>query len=129
MATTMNELKCLHDELDLANAAASELHVAHEVSGHVLLDTPLDFRDLVQQIRRGTSWVNKRLMLPQKLVSELTASRDAARFYQSDSLPGFTETRIVIFHALERSSERTSRTFRTKAKIDAKERAVRIGRG
>ena len=60
-------------------------------------------------------------MLPQEFVSQLATAGDSARLNQSQALPRFAKTSVVIFHALERPSEWPGRTFRTKAQINAKE--------
>src|SRR4029453_12369413 len=128
MLRAVDKLKCLHDEFDLANAAPSQLDVALEIVGsdHVALDASLDVGDLIEQIGRRTFGINKRLMLPQEFISQLATAGDSACFNQSQALPGFAETGIVIFHALERPGEWPGRTFRTKAQINAKEGAFRM---
>src|SRR6266511_4015013 len=125
MLRAVDKLECLHDEFDLANAAASKLHVALQLVGsnHVALDASLDVGDLIEQIGRGAFRINKRLMLPQEFVSQLATAGDSARLNQSQALPGFAETGVIIFHALERPGEWPGRTFRTKAQINAKQGA------
>src|SRR6266567_2484807 len=82
LTRSMNKLKRLHDEFDFPNAAAPKFYVAFQLvrSHHGAFDAPLDTGDLIQQIGRHAPGVNKRLMLPQKLVSQLTATADSARF-------------------------------------------------
>ncbi len=60
----MDKLQRLHDELDVANAAAPKFYVALQLfrPNHVALDAVLDFRNLIEQIGRCTLWVNERLM-------------------------------------------------------------------
>src|SRR5262245_57778379 len=60
----MDQLECLDDELDLANAAASKFYIALQLfrPNHVTLDAVLDVRNLLEQIRRSTPWIDERLM-------------------------------------------------------------------
>ena len=122
MLRSVDELQRLHDEFDFANAADTELDVALEFvrSNYIALDAALDVGDLLEQIGRCALRINERLMLPQEFVRQFAAARDSARLDQREALPCFTETGIIIFHALERSRERTRRPFGTKAQIDAK---------
>ena len=108
-------------------AESAELDVATEVflSDDIALDAPLDAGDLVEQIRRRTTGINERLMLPQKFVSQLTATGYSACLDECKPFPCFAEPGVIIFHALERSRERPGRTFRTKAKIDPKPSGLR----
>src|SRR5690349_20982437 len=126
MATAVNELQCLDDKLDLANAAAPELHISLEISGKVVLDPALDARNFVEQIRRRTARIDQRLVLPQTCICELAATGDAARLYQRHPLPGFAGICLIILHALERARERARRTSGTKTKVDSEKSAFRI---
>src|SRR4051812_2190182 len=65
-------------------------------------------------------------MLPQEIINQLRAAADATGLDQSKAFPGFTETTVIIFHAPERSSEWSGGALRTQAKIDPKERPVRM---
>src|ERR1051326_7850738 len=127
----MNELQRLDHELDFANAAAAEFHIAlkraqaHDVS----LDSPFDVRNFVEQVRRRTARINKRLMLPKEFVGQFAIPRDAARLDQRHALPGFAKAGIIIFHAFERAREWTGAAFGTQAKIDTEKRAFRIAHG
>ena len=60
----MDQLERLHDELDVANAAAPKFYVALQLfrPNHVALDAVLDVRNLIEQIWRCTLWVDERLM-------------------------------------------------------------------
>ena len=53
----MDKLQRLHDELDVANAAAPKFYVALQLfrPNHVALDAVLDVRNLLEQIRRCDS--------------------------------------------------------------------------
>src|SRR5438874_3975230 len=119
----VDELKRLHDKLDLANATSAKFDVALKIvrADYVALNASLDPSNLVEQIRRWTLRVNERLMLTQKFVSQLATPADPARLDQRKALPSFAEAGVIIFHTLEGSGERSSRTLRAKAKIDAKE--------
>src|SRR6266487_3173550 len=124
MTRPMDQLQRLHDKFDVANAAASEFYVALEVfcSNNVALDAAFDACNLIQQIVRRALGINERLMLPQEFVSQLTAASDAACLNQCKPFPSFTEPSVIIFHALERPSQRTCRAFRPQAQIDPKKR-------
>ena len=82
MARPVDELKCLHHELDFANATAAEFDVAFKLvwSDHVALDASLDVGNLIEQIGGRALWINKRLMLPQEFISQLPTAADSARF-------------------------------------------------
>ncbi len=82
MVRPVDELKCLHHELDFANAAAAELDVAFKLvwSDHIALDASLDVGNLIEQIGGRALWINKRLMLPQEFISQLPTAADSARF-------------------------------------------------
>ena len=60
----MDKLQRLHDELDVANAAAPKFYVAIQLfrPNQIALDAVLDVRNLLEQIRRWTPWVDERLM-------------------------------------------------------------------
>ena len=60
----MNELQRLHDELDVANAAAPKFYIAPQLlrPNHVTLDAVLNIANLLEQIWRYTLRVDKRLM-------------------------------------------------------------------
>src|SRR5579864_280317 len=126
MAPAMDELQRLDDEFNFTNAATAKFDISFQILGRIVLDPALDRGNFVEQIRGGTAWINKWLMLPQEFVSELTTAGDAAGFDQRDSFPGFTESGVVIFHALQRAREWTRRALRAKPKIDAKERAFSV---
>src|SRR5690242_12267826 len=66
MARSMNKLQRLHNEFDIANAPASEFHIALEVfcANDVPLDPVLDAGDLLQQIWCRALRIHERLMLP-----------------------------------------------------------------
>ena len=108
MTRSVNQLKCLHDEFDLANATPSKFHIARQLfrSNNVALDAVLNTCNLSQQTGCGALRVNERLMLPQEFVCQLATARDAARLNQRKPFPGLTEPRVIIFHALERARQR-----------------------
>ena len=93
MPRSVDKLQGLHDELDLANTAAPQFHVAFELvrADYVALDAPLDAGNFIQQIGRCAPGINKRLMLPQEFVSQLAAAADSARLDQRKTFPGFAE--------------------------------------
>src|SRR5437868_10618263 len=124
MTRSMDQLQRLHDEFDVANAAASEFYVALQLFGsdNVALDAVLDICNLIQQIVRRALGIDERLMLPEEFVSQLAAARDPARLYQCKPFPGFAESGIIIFHALKRTSQWACRAFRAQAQIDPKKR-------
>ena len=64
MTRSVDNLQRLHDEFDIANAAASQFHVTVQFSGahDIAFDAMLDFCDLLQQIRCGVLWIDKGLM-------------------------------------------------------------------
>src|SRR4029077_16183731 len=109
----MDKLQRLHDELDVANAAASKFYVALQLfrPNYVALDAVLDVRNLLEQIRRCTFRVDEWLMQPQEIVSQLAAAGDSARLDERNPLPRFAEPRVIVFHALERPSQRACRAF------------------
>ena len=86
----------------------------------------LDACNLIEQIGRRAFRVNKRLMLPQEFVSELTAAGDSAYFDQRKPFPSFPKPAVIIFHALERTSQGACRAFRAQAQIDSKQRTGRM---
>src|SRR5215467_15215276 len=108
MTRSVDKLQRLHDKLDLPNPAASQFYVALQFvcADDVALDAPFDVGDFIQQISRHTPWVNKRLMLPQEFVSQLTATADSARLDQRKTFPGLAKSGIIIFHAVERAGQR-----------------------
>ena len=64
MTRSVNKLQRLHDEFDVANAAASKFYVPLQFlrPDNVAFDAMLDFRNLVQQIRCGGPRIDERLM-------------------------------------------------------------------
>src|SRR5205809_6832791 len=101
MTRSMDQLQRLHNEFDVANAAAPEFYVALELfcPNDVALNAMLDARNLIQQIGTGALWVNERLMLLQEYVTDLTASGDSARSGERKQFPRFAEPSVTIFHA------------------------------
>src|SRR5438067_10692592 len=131
VSRAMQELKRLHYELDLANPARAQFHVAPDifVADDIALDPPFDTADFFQDIAGGTPWKNERLMLPEKFVGQLAAAGDAARLGQRQPLPCFAKPGIIIFHAVDRAGERSRRSLRAEPQIDPKKRARRIVSG
>src|SRR4029077_7214476 len=127
----VDELERLDNKFDFANATCAELDVPFQVllSNHVAFDPAFDAGDFVQQIGRRTSWVNEGLELTKKFVAELTAAAHRARFDQGQALPCLAKARVVIFHADQRTGERTGGSFRPETKIDPIERAFTINAG
>ena len=119
----MHQLQRLHDEFDVANAAAPKFYIALQLfrSNKVAFDTVLDACNLIQQIGRRAFRINKRLVLSQKFVSQLAAAGDFPCLDQREPFPRFAKSAVIIFHAFERTSQRTCRAFRAQAQIDAKE--------
>src|SRR5438552_18795208 len=91
-----------------------------------MLNSCFDICDFFERVPCWAARINERLMLAQKFVSQLAIAGDSPRFDQRNSLPGFAETRVIIFHAFERAGEWTSRAFRAQAKIDPEKRALRV---
>jgi len=54
----------LHDKFDVTNAAAAKFYIAIEFfrPNDVAFDAVLDVRNLLEQIRRWTFWVDEWLM-------------------------------------------------------------------
>src|SRR5205823_12573920 len=102
MTRSMDQLQRLHNEFDVANAAAPEFYVALELfcPNDVALNAMLDARNLIQQIGAGALGVNERLMLPQEYVSDLTATGDSACVDARKPLPRSAEPSGLICHAL-----------------------------
>src|SRR5260370_25244594 len=102
MTRAVDELKRLHDKLDLANATSAKLDVALKLvrADYVLLHASLDPGNLVEQIRPWTLRVNERLMLTQKFVSQLATADAPARLDQHTAVPGFAELRVIISQSL-----------------------------
>ena len=107
MVRPVDELKRLHHEFDLANAAGAKFDVAFKLvrSDDIALDASFDVGDLVEQIGCRAPRINERLMLSEEFVSQFPTAADSARLDQGEALPSFAETGIIIFHALERSRE------------------------
>ena len=82
------------------------------------LTTNYDRGNFLEQVRRGALWINEGLMLAEKFVGELATAANPSCFYERKPFPGFAETSIVIFHALERAGEWSSSPFRPKAEVD-----------
>src|ERR1700736_3345899 len=124
MARAVNELKRLHDKFDLANATRAQLDVAAEIllSHDIALDASLDAGDLVEQIGRGTTRINERLMLPQEFVRKLAAAADSAGLDQCQPLPRFAKAAVVMLHTFQRASQRAGGAFGPEAKVDTKKR-------
>src|SRR5436309_1699536 len=126
--SAVDELERLDDEFNFPDSAGPQFHV--QILGRdFALDAPFKGRDFIEQLGRGTSRKNEWLMMGQKLVSEFFAPAYAAGFDQGEPLPCFTKTSVVIVHALKRARERTSRSFRPQAEIDAKQCPGRIAGG
>src|SRR2546423_2042507 len=125
MTRSVDNLQRLHDEFDIANAAASQFYIAFQFSraNDVAFDAMLDFCNLLQQVRCGVLWIDKGLMQPQEIVRQLAAAGDSASFDEGDALPGFAKSSIVIFHAFERASQRSSRAFGSQTQVNSEERA------
>src|SRR5262249_14368683 len=119
----MQELGRRDDKLNLANPADPELDVtfalleAHDVA----LDSFLDRRDFVEQVRGWTFRKNERLQLAQEIVGQFAIAADPACLDEGQALPHFAKTGVVIFHALELADERTGATLRAQAQIHAEE--------
>src|SRR5215510_2757577 len=130
MTRSVDKLQCLYDEFDLANTAASKFHVPFKLlrTDYIALDSLLDVGDFIKQIRRRAFGVNKRLMLPQEFVSQFPAAADSTGLDQRKTFPSFAKASIIIFDALERASQRSSRAFRSQTQIDTKKRASRMPR-
>src|SRR5262252_6809484 len=128
MTRSVDELERLHNEFDLANAAAPKFHVALELvrPDNVALDALLDTGDFIQQIGRDAFRVNERLVLPQEFIGQFAAAADSARLDQRQAFPGFAKPGIIIFHALKGPSQWPRRTFRSKTQVDAEKRASRM---
>ena len=124
----MQKLQRLHHELDLANPARAQFHVAPDifVADDVALDPPFDAPDFLQDIPGRALGKNERLMLPEKFVGQLAAAGDAARFDQRQPFPGLAKPGVIIFHAVDRAGERSRRSLRAQPQIDPKKRARRI---
>src|SRR5262249_19775361 len=122
MPGSIDELQCLHNEFDFANAADAKLDVAVKLllSHYIAFDAALNVSDLLEQIGRRTLRINKRLMLPQEFICQLAAAGDASPLDEREALPCFAETGIIIFHALERPRQRACRPFRAQPQIDSK---------
>src|SRR3954471_24381077 len=127
----MQHLKRLDDKLDFPNSASTEFDVPIQMlaSDDVALDAPLDRGNLVEQLGTRAPRIDERLMLAQKIVSQLCASRDPPRLGERESLPRFAESGVVIFHAREGARYRSRAAFGSETQIHAKERAGRIAAG
>ncbi len=95
----VQKLQGLHDKFDLANSAGAELHIPIKifVTNNVALDAAFDRGNFVKQLRRRILRVNERLMFAQKIVGQFFATRDSPRLDQSEALPRFAKTGVVIF--------------------------------
>src|SRR6266478_3496622 len=129
MTGCMDQLQCLHDEFDVANAAPAKFDVTLQVfrSNEIALDALLDVSNFVQQFGSRAFRINKWLMLSQEFVGQFAAASDAACLNKCQPFPSFTEPSVIIFHALERPSQRTCRAFRPQAQIDPKKRTRWMG--
>src|SRR5437016_5324985 len=98
VTSAVNELKCLHDEFDLANPAAPELYVPLQfIRTHdVALDPLFDLSEPIEQVRCRAFWINEWLVLPQEFVSQLAAAAESASLDQRQTLPSLAESGIVI---------------------------------
>ena len=128
MPRAMQKLQRLHHELDLANPARAQFHVAPDifVADDVALDPPFDAPDFLQDIPGRAPRKNERLMLPEKFVGQLAAAGDAARFDQRQPFPGLAKPGVIILHAVDRPRERSRRSLRAQPQINPKKRARRI---
>src|SRR5436190_13604881 len=131
MPCSMQELECLNDKFDFTNPACAQLDVLPDVfiANDVPLDPSFDRGNLLKQIRRRTLRINERLMLAEKFVGELATAANPSCFDERKPFPGFAETSIVIFHALERAGERSGSPFRPKPEIDPKKCSGRTQSG
>src|SRR5438270_450581 len=103
--------------------AGAQLHISLNIfpTDKLALNPPLDRGNFLEHIRRRTFGINEGLMLAQKFVGQLPAAGDAAGFNQRETFPSFTEAGIIVFHALERTGQRSGGAFWPETQIDAKE--------
>src|SRR5437762_3431904 len=120
MPGSMEELECLNNKFDFADPARAQLDVPPNVfvANDLPLDPSFDRGNFLKQIRGRTLGIDEGLMLTEKLVGQLATAADPSRFDERKPLPGFAETSIVIFHALERAGEWSSSPFRPKTEVD-----------
>ncbi len=121
----MHELQHLHDELDLADAARPELHVACEPFGFL---RDVDFRlhrlDLFDRLEVEVSAIDERLHLGEELVTEGDVTADRPRLQHRRALPGLAPGFVIRERALERVHDRTVLALGPEAEVDAEDEAV-----
>src|SRR5262245_48256599 len=86
----------------------------------------LDISNLLEQSCRCPLGVDERLMQPQEIVSQLAATGDSARLDERNSFPRFAEPCVIVFHALERSSQGTRRAFGAQPQVYSKQQPSRM---
>src|SRR5262249_51856590 len=75
----VNELKRLDYEFNFTNSSAAQLAVSPQILRGILFNPAVDRGNLIEQIRGGTARINKRLVLTQKFVGQLSATGDSTR--------------------------------------------------
>src|SRR5581483_7428797 len=125
MPGSVNKLQGLDNKFDVANTAAPKLYVAFEVvrANDIALNTLFDVGNFIQQVSSRAPGINKRLVLTQEFVSQLTATGDSTGLDKGETFPGFTEPGVIIFHAVQRAGQRPCRAFRPQTQIHAEKRA------
>ncbi len=123
----LQHLQRLGYELDLADAASSELHIADHLVAleHIAFDAAFHGHDLPQYILVDGPRIAEGLDHLQKLRCQRSVSRHAARLDQHHPLPGLTPLRVVILVAGERTGQRPRIPLGPQPQINPVERAFR----
>ena len=129
VVTSVNELKHLHDELELTDAAGAELDVAHVPHAHppklllrvdALLHPPKVFDRLVVEMApedEGTNTANEGL-------AEREISGDGSRLDVDAALPGIAPPLVVDERVGDRVDDRPAAALRAQPQIDAEDEPV-----
>ena len=115
----VQDLQRLNNELDFADAAAAELHVAFQFirSDHFPFDAILDQRDFMQDALADGMGITKRLDHFDKFRRQTLVAGDMARLDEHHALPGLAPLRIIVFIAFEGANERSGVAFGPQTQI------------
>jgi len=129
VAATGDQLLCLHEELDFANAAASELDV---VTGNRDLPMAADGMDLALHRMDIVDGGEVEILAPdvrrqhfQEACARLPVARDGTRLDEGSALPVLPAAFVVALRGRERDGDGRAARVGTEAQIGAEDIAVR----
>ena len=124
VAAPVQELERLHEELDLADAAAAELQIDPRRPRRLLLRADLELAHLVDRLQIEVLAEDERSEPSQRFLAGLQVSRDRSRFQQGEALPGGPLRLVVQLEAADGVHDRAAAALRAQVQVDAKDEAA-----